>query len=155
MLLGSFPRERTWYKGSVKSIRTDLAIRITIGNRKAKIKILLTIEDVTPSLRALVTNGGVPIPMVEQIKIQRLGGNRNKKIVDTVDVAKDLPLQNVGLCTSFSYHREYGTVENPIQLLPGSYEVTVTAMINGKRKSKTVGFDTSTCTFNPSIIVDF
>jgi hypothetical protein len=33
--------------------------------------------------------------------------------------------------------------------------VTVQAIINGKRKSKSVGFDLSTCDFNPSVVVDF
>lgn len=96
--------------------------------------------------------------MVEKIQIQRITGNRNKSIVDTVDVAKNLPLQTEtpsAPCASFQYHREYGTISNQIQLLPGSYRVTATAIVNGKRKSKTVAFDVSTCDFNPTIVVNF
>ena len=39
--------------------------------------------------------------------------------------------------------------------LPGSYQVTASAIINGKRKSLTVGFDVSTCDFNPTVVVNF
>jgi hypothetical protein len=46
-------------------------------------------------------------------------------------------------------------VSNPIQLLPGSYEVTVTAIVGGRRVHKTVAFDVDTCGFNSSIVVDF
>jgi hypothetical protein len=46
-------------------------------------------------------------------------------------------------------------VSNPIQLLPGSYRVTATAIIGGKRKKQTVGFSVATCDFNPTIIVGF
>jgi len=58
-------------------------------------------------------------------------------------------------CGPFQYHREYGTVSNPIQLLPGSYQITATAKINGKRKNLSVGFDVSTCDFNGTIVVNF
>jgi len=92
------------------------------------------------------------------MQIQRINGNRNKPILDTVDNAMNLPLQTVvpeGPCASFMYHREYGTVSNPIQLLPGSYQVTATAIINGKRKSLTVGFNVDTCDFNPTVVINF
>ena len=56
---------------------------------------------------------------------------------------------------AFQYHREYGTVSNPIQLLPGAYQVTATAIINGKRRTLVVGFDVQTCDFNPTLVVDF
>ncbi len=115
-------------------------------------------EGVLTGARILVKAAGVPLPMVEKIQIQRITGNRNKSIVDTVDVAKNLPLQTEtpsAPCASFQYHREYGTISNQIQLLPGSYRVTATAIVNGKRKSKTVAFDVSTCDFNPTIVVNF
>lgn len=115
-------------------------------------------EGVRTGARVLVTNAGVPVPFVEKIQIQRINGNRNKAILDTVDNAMNLPLQTVvptGPCASFQYHREYGTVSNPIQLLPGSYQVTASAIINGKRKSLTVGFDVDTCDFNPNVVINF
>ena len=115
-------------------------------------------EGVLTGARVLVRVGGVPVPMVEKIQLQRINGNRNKNQLDTNDVAQNVPLQTVtpsGACALFQFHREYGTVSNPIQLLPGSYQVTATAIVNGKRKNKSVGFDVDTCDFNPTIIVDF
>ena len=115
-------------------------------------------EGVNTGARVLVTQGGVPIAMVKKIQLQRINANRNKKILDSQDISQNVPLQNVpstGACPGFSYHREYGAVTNPIQLLPGSYQVTVQVSINGKNLSKTVGFDVTTCGFNQSIIVNF
>jgi len=115
-------------------------------------------EGVQTGARVLVRAAGVPLAAVEQIRLNRVNANRNKPMVDTVDNARDLSLQTVipaAPCGSYQYHREYGTVSNPIQLLPGSYEVTVTAIVNGRRTRKTVAFDVDTCGFNPSIVVDF
>jgi hypothetical protein len=117
-------------------------------------------EAVNTGARVLVRASGVPVAFVEAIKLLRINANRNKNNVDTVDNARDLLLQTFtypagSACTTFQYHREYGTESNPIQLLPGSYTVTATAVINGKRKTKTVAFDVSTCDFNPTVVVDF
>src|SRR5262249_39077216 len=115
-------------------------------------------EGVRTGARVLVRAGGVPLPTVEKIQLQRITGNRNKNLLDTNDVSQNVPLQTVtpaAPCTPFQFHREYGTVSNPIQLLPGSYQVTAAAIVNGKRASKTVGFDVTTCDFNPTVIVDF
>jgi hypothetical protein len=115
-------------------------------------------EGVNTGARVLVTAGGVPLAEVTKIQLQRINANRNKKILDTNDVAKDVPLTTVtpaAPCAPFQYHREYGTVANPIQLLPGSYQVTASATVNGKKQSKTVGFNVDTCGFNPTIVIDF
>ena len=115
-------------------------------------------EGVRTGARVLVTASGVPFATVEKIHLQRLTANRNKKILDSTDVAMNLPLQTVtpaAPCTPFQFHREYATVSNPIQLAPGSYQVTATAVVGGKRKSKSVGFDVTTCDFNPTIMIDF
>ncbi len=115
-------------------------------------------EGTMTGARVLVTQSGTPLLSVEQIKIQRTNGNRNRKIVDTIDVSKNLDLQTVTQdppCATFQFHREYGTVSNPIQLLPGDYTITATAIINGKRKSKTVGFNVDTCGFNQNIEIKF
>jgi len=115
-------------------------------------------EGVRTGARVLVTAGGVPLAKVEKIQIQRISGNKNKKIVDTVDVAQNVLLQTATPpppCAAFQYHREYGTISNQIQLLPGSYQVTASAIVNGKRVSKTVGFNLDTCGFNPTIVIQF
>jgi hypothetical protein len=115
-------------------------------------------EGVRTGARVLVTSGGVPLDLVKMIKLQRIGANRNGNRLDSIDTARELPLQQVNPdspCGPFRYHREYGTISNPIQLAAGSYQVTVQARINGRMRRKTVGFDVSTCDFNPTIVVDF
>jgi hypothetical protein len=117
-------------------------------------------EGVLTGARVLVRIGGVPAPLVEKLQLQRLTANRNRKIVDTVDNKLNLPLQTWTpepgtSCQAFSYHREFGTVGNPVMLAPGSYTVTATAVVNGRRRNKTVAFDVNTCGFNPTVIVDF
>jgi hypothetical protein len=143
-------------------------------NRKGKISVTYESDPFTPATadvtrdlcgegvrtgaRVLVTVGGVPVNVVKKIQIQRINSNRNKKIVDTVDVAQNVPLTTEtpgSPCQTFQYHREYGTVSNPLMLLPGSYNITATVGVNGKNKSKTVAFDVSTCDFNPNIIINF
>lgn len=115
-------------------------------------------EGVRTGARVLATAGGVPLGFVEQIKLSRINANRNKNPLDSIDNARNLTLQTItpaAPCAGFQYHREYGTVSNPIQLLPGSYNVTVTAIVNGHRTKRTVGFDVTTCGFNPTIVVNF
>jgi hypothetical protein len=129
-----------------------------IANTTTTVTRKLCGEGVRTGVRVLVTSGGIPLAKVDSIKLQRQSGNRNKTIVDTVDVSKNLPLQTVtqtAPCSSFQYHREYGAVSNPVQLLPGSYTVTVQATVKGKKRQQTVAFDTGTCTFNPNVVVDF
>ncbi len=117
-------------------------------------------EGVRTGARVLVTHGGVPLDVVKMIKLRRVTGNNNQGPIDTVETAQDVELQQVTPilpCPPFQYHREYGTVSNPIQLLPGSYLVTVKAQIPGSSgfQQQTVGFDVSSCDFNPNITVDF
>jgi hypothetical protein len=115
-------------------------------------------EGVQTGARVLVMQGGIPLAKVEKIQLQRINANRNKDPLDTHDVVQNALLVTVvpgAPCEPFQYHREYGTVSNPIQLLAGSYQVTVSAIINGKRKSRTVGFDVSTCDFNPTVVINY
>jgi hypothetical protein len=115
-------------------------------------------EGVRTGARVLVTSGGVPLASVDKIMLKRVNSNRNKDRVDTVDIVQDAPLHSVTPappCEGFQFHTEYGTVSNPIQLLPGSYLVTVTTKIAGKARSRTVAFDVETCGFNATIVVDF
>jgi len=114
-------------------------------------------EGVRTGARVLVMHAGIPVPHVERIHLQRINANRNRPRLDTQDNAMNLPLVTVipaAPVEPFQYHREYGTVSNPIQLLPGAYQVTATAIINGKRRTLVVGFDVQTCDFN-ALVVDF
>ena len=103
--------------------------------------------------------GAVGSGGADPFQLQRINANRNKNQLDTNDVVQNATLQNVtpaAPCTSFQFHREYGTVGNPIQLLAGSYQVTASAILSdGKRHNKTVGVNVHTCDFNPTVIVDF
>lgn len=109
--------------------------------------------------RVLVTTAaGTPYANVESLKLHRVNANTNREILDTVDVSRDLAPVTVNPaapCPSFTYHREYGTVSNPIQLLPGSYRVVaqVRSASTGKMEQRTVGFDVQTCDFNPTITI--
>jgi len=128
----------------------------SITHATATIPRTLCGEGVRTGARVLVIAGGVPLTTVEKMQISRITGNKNKPILNTVDVAQNLPLTTVSQtapCSSFQYHREYGTVVNPIQLLPGSYRLTATGIVDKKRISQTVGFDVSTCDFNQNIVV--
>jgi hypothetical protein len=112
-------------------------------------------EGVNTGARILVTNGaGVPYALVKQIQVHRLVGQKQKVLVDTASVSKNLPLVTVNPtlpCPQVRYHKELGTVSNPIMLAPGAYTATATVNVGGKNVKKTVAFDVSTCTFNPNI----
>jgi photosystem II stability/assembly factor-like uncharacterized protein len=113
---------------------------------------LLCGEGVKTGARVLVTAAGVPIASVDKIQLHRLTVNKDN------DVVHNAPLQTVMPtlpCTPFQFHREYGTVSNPIQLLTGSYEVTVQATINGHKRTQSAAFELNTCDFNPNVVVDF
>ena len=115
-------------------------------------------EGVNTGARVLVRVQGAPVPVVEKIQLLRINANRKRKSLDTTEVALQVALQTVipaAPCPAFQFHREYGTVGNPIQLLPGSYQVSATAIVNGKRVSRTVGFSVDTCGFNPTVVIDF
>jgi hypothetical protein len=148
-----------------QSVDRDLlgAVSVTyesdpVAHTTATVTRALCGEGVKTGARVLVRAGGVPLAVVEKIQLQRLTANRNKNQLDTQDVVQNATLQTVTPqmpCTPFQYHREYGTVSNPVQLAPGSYQVTAQAIVNGKRKSKSVGFDVTTCDFNPTVVIDF
>ena len=121
---------------------------------------LLCGEGTLTGARVLVRVAGVPVPLVDKIQIHRITANRNRQIVDTVGNFMNVALQTftpaVGTaCVPFQYHQEFGTVTNGLMLAPGSYTVTVTVTIGKKKETKTVAFDAETCTFNPTVIIDF
>ena len=121
---------------------------------------LLCGEGTLTGARVLVRVAGVPVPLVDRIQIHRITANRNRPIVDTVGNFMNVALQTFTpaggtACVPFQYHQEFGTVSNRLMLAPGSYTVTATVTINKKKETKTVAFDAETCTFNPTVIIDF
>ena len=123
-----------------------------INHSTTTITRMLCGEGVKTGARVLVTAAGVPLPSVDKIQLQRLTVNKDS------DVVHNAPLQTVTPtlpCTAFQFHREYGTVSNPIQLLTGSYQLTVQATINGHKRTQTAAFGLGTCDFNPNLVVNF
>jgi hypothetical protein len=115
-------------------------------------------EGVNTGARVLVTLNGTPLSVVKKIQLGRINANRNGGPLDTVDVRQDAPLTTItqtSPCSSYQFQREYGGVGNPVLLLPGSYRLDVTIRVNNHTYSKRVGFDLSTCSFNPTITVNF
>jgi hypothetical protein len=115
-------------------------------------------EGVRTGARVLVTQAGVPMPQVHEIELKRLGGHFG--FAKEVDEVRNVPLQTVTptagtACAPFQFHREYGGVSNPEQLVPGVYRLKVEAIIAGKEERKTVWFSVDTCGFDGTIGVDF
>jgi hypothetical protein len=109
-------------------------------------------EGVMTGARVLVMAGGVPLAVVDKIQLQRLTVNKSGDVVQQAPLVTVVPPSP---CGAFQYHREYGTVSNPVQLLAGDYQVTVSATINGKRKSLSQSFSLNTCDFNPAVVINF
>ena len=116
-------------------------------------------EGARTGARVLVTQGGVPMPEVHEIELKLIHGGwfGFRKEVDEV---KKVPLQTVTAtagtaCASFLFHREYGAVSNPKQLVPGVYRLKIEAVVGGKEVEKKTWFKVDTCGFNGTIEVDF
>ena len=114
-------------------------------------------EGVATGARILVTVEGVPVPFVEKLEVQRVTGDKENPQIGTVDSSTNVPLQTIvpGVCAPLKYHKEYGTLGNPIQLSPASYQVTATVLIDGKPKTLTVPFEVPSCGFNSTVVVAF
>jgi Abnormal spindle-like microcephaly-assoc'd, ASPM-SPD-2-Hydin len=114
-------------------------------------------EGVATGARILVTVEGVPVPFVEKLEVQRVTGDKENPQIGTVDASTNVPLQTIvlGVCGPLKYHKEYGTIGNPIQLSPASYQVTATVLIDGKPKTLTVPFEVASCGFNSTVVVAF
>jgi hypothetical protein len=115
-------------------------------------------EGVRTGARVLVTQGGVPMPQVHEIELKRLGGILG--FAKEVDEVRNVPLQTVTptpgtACAALQFHREYGAGTNPMQLVPGDYQLKVEAIIGGKEERKKVWFNVDTCGFDGTIVVDF
>ncbi len=115
-------------------------------------------EGVRTGARVLVTHGGVPMPQVHEIELKRFGGAFG--FSNEVDEVKNVPLQTVTAtpgtaCASFQFHREWGAVSNPAQLVPGVYQLKVEATIAGKEERKVIWFSVDTCGFDGTIVIDF
>ena len=84
-------------------------------------------------------------------------GDKEYPQIGTVDSSSNVGLRTItsGVCAPLKYHREYGTVGNPILLSPASYQVAATVLIDGKPKTLTVPFEVTACGFNATVLVAF
>jgi hypothetical protein len=116
-------------------------------------------EGVRTGARVLVTQGGVPMPLVHEIELKRLDA-RVFGFPEEADEVKNVVLQTVTptpgtSCAPIQFHREYGAVSKQQQLAPGVYQLKVEALIAGKEVRKKTFFKLDTCGFNGTIVVDF
>jgi len=135
-------------------------------------------EGVETGIRVLVTVGGVPVSQVYRMVLsgqvspvapaditaaakKAKAPPKPKKIkYKKLDTQYFLNLQTVPAgpapCPQIQYHREYGTVSNPIQLQTGSYQLTVSIVNSGGHLvNQTINFDLNTCDFNKNILVQY
>ncbi|MBZ5536412.1 MAG: choice-of-anchor D domain-containing protein [Acidobacteriia bacterium] len=115
-------------------------------------------EGVRTGARVLVTQGGVPMTQVHEIELKRFGGAFG--FANEIDETRNVALQTVTAtpgtaCASFQFHREWGAISNPTQLVPGVYQLKVEATIAGKEERKVVWFNVDTCGFDGTIVIDF
>lgn len=106
-------------------------------------------------VRVLVTQGGVPVPLVKSIKLQKAIAPEQDSSIFRHARLKNVPLTTiagVAPCASYQFHAEFGGPSNPIQLKEGTYRVVV--KIKGF-KQKIVRFAVDTCNFTPMIVVPF
>lgn len=106
-------------------------------------------------VRVLVTQGGVPVPVVRSIKLQKAIAPEQDSSIFLHARLKNVPLTTitgVAPCASYQFHAEFGGPSNPIQLKEGTYRLVV--KIPGF-KQKIVRFAVDTCNFTPMIVVAF
>jgi HYDIN/CFA65/VesB-like, Ig-like domain len=112
-------------------------------------------EAVNRGVRVLVLQGGVPVPVVKRITLQRALAPDQGQPIQTHQTLKNVPLNTVtasGPCPGFQYHAEFGGATNPTQLKAGTYRLKV--KIKGQKR-KLVKFNINTCSFTPLLVVNF
>jgi HYDIN/CFA65/VesB-like, Ig-like domain len=116
-------------------------------------------EGVHRGLRVLVTQGGVPVPVVKRIKLQRAHAPEQQGPIFTLPrTIKNATLQTIpgtAPCPTIMFHGDFGDVGNPFQLKDGTYRIKVTLKIGKKIKHKAVRVNMDQCTFTPDVVVAF
>jgi hypothetical protein len=111
-------------------------------------------EAVHTGMRLLVTKAGVPVDKIVSVQVRSQTGRQRFFLMN-----QPLKIVNgpAGFQESlgFNYHAEFGGISNANQRLTGNYRITV-KIRNGRRVlTRSVNFNTTTCTFNPELIVNF
>src|SRR5205085_2476221 len=107
-------------------------------------------------MRIKVTRNNVPLTSVPSIQVKSQTGRQTFTRQNTllVNVPPPLPIfANTPL--EFKYHAEFGAITSPNQRLTGNYRITVRIRDGRKTLTRYVNFNTTTCTFNGNLVVNF
>lgn len=117
-------------------------------------------EGTRTGVRVLVTEDDVPVPKLEFLEFYRvyypdtvnesLGVVTFEANVTLRHVAEDPP------CTGFDYHREWGALDDPRILAPGTYQVSA-KIINseGLLETRIARFELGDCDFRHDLRIDY
>jgi hypothetical protein len=134
------------------------------GTNIGEVDVPLSGEGVKPGARVLVTQGGVPVPVVTAIQLQKLEHETdNSGDFETQINYRNVPAKTVTPAppgTPFTYHVENGGLNSARSfnsLRPGaSYRYVATIKIGKKFKSKSVAFHIdNNCTFLGTLNINF
>jgi hypothetical protein len=115
-------------------------------------------EAVRRGLRVLVTQGGVPVPVVKRIILQNAFTPEQQTGQGTIKTLKNVPLQTISgtpPCPSFQFQGEFGGISDPYQLKDGGYRIKVKIKEGKKTKTKVVRVTVDLCSFTPNVVVAF
>ena len=115
-------------------------------------------EGVRRGVRVLVTQGGVPVPVVKRIFLQNAFTPEQQTGQGTIKILKNVALQAIpasGACPMLEFQGEFGGVSDPYQLKDGGYRIKVQIKVGKKIKTKVVRATVDVCTFSPNILVAF
>jgi hypothetical protein len=115
-------------------------------------------EGVRRGLRVLVTEGGVPVPVVKRIFLQEAFAPGQQFGIFTIRTLKNAALQTVtgtAPCPSFEYQGDFGDLGNPYQLKNGTYRVKVQIKVGKKLETKVARVVLDRCSFTPDVVVAF
>jgi hypothetical protein len=117
-------------------------------------------EATRTGVRILVTELDVPVPSVAHLYFYRVHypGTVNETL-GVIDLFHDMPMMTIAPnppCEGFDYHYEWGGVDDPMILEPGTYRVTA-KIINrfGLLETKQIQFELSYCDFWHDARIDF
>lgn len=116
--------------------------------------IMLAGEGVQTGMRILVTKQGIPVQSVSNIQVKGTTGQTayNKRNLLLRHVDGPIGFEDI---LSFDFHEEFGGLSAPTQRLTGNYRITVTIKDGRKQLRRSVNFNADTCTFNPTLNVNF
>ena len=117
-------------------------------------------EATRTGVRILVTELDVPVPVVDHLNFYRVHypGTVNQAL-GVIDLFHNMPVLSIAPsppCEGFDYHYEWGALDDPMILEPGTYRVTA-KIINrfGLLETKSVQFELAYCDFWHDARIDF